>query len=80
MELIANLEDEPRDLFAGAVFTAAHDGAIDATRVLRAVHQQDGRTWLRAGTGIHGDSTPERAFRETCDKLADLAPCIVENC
>ncbi|RJQ70241.1 salicylate synthase [Pseudonocardiaceae bacterium YIM PH 21723] len=76
-ERISALEDGPRDLYAGAVFTASQAGTIDAALVLRAIYQRDGRTWLRAGAGIVGDSTPDREFEETCEKLASVAPYIV---
>ncbi|MDQ3579760.1 MAG: salicylate synthase, partial [Actinomycetota bacterium] len=67
-ERIADLEDRPRDLYAGAVLMASADGSLDAALVLRAIYRRDGRTWLRAGAGIVADSTPEREYEETCEK------------
>ena len=32
---------------------------------------------MRAGAGIIADSTPEREFEETCEKLTTLAPHLV---
>ncbi|WP_424188019.1 salicylate synthase [Actinokineospora sp. G85] len=74
---IAALEDGPRDLYAGAVLMADHEGGLDAALVLRAIYQHGGRTWLRAGAGIVADSTPEREYTETCEKLASVAPHVV---
>ncbi|MDQ3406442.1 MAG: salicylate synthase [Actinomycetota bacterium] len=78
-ERIADLEDRPRDLYAGAVLMAAADGSLDAALVLRAIYRRDGRTWLRAGAGIVADSTPEREYEETCEKLGSVAPHVVRG-
>lgn len=69
--------DGRRGLYSGAVFTASHDGSLEATLVLRAVYQQDGNTWLRAGAGIVAESTPDRELEETCEKLGSIAPFLV---
>ncbi|OUD03621.1 salicylate synthase [Streptomyces swartbergensis] len=74
LRTISRYESEPRGLYAGAVFTADADGSLDAALVLRTVFQRDGRTWLRAGAGVMGQSTPEREWEETCEKLRSVAP------
>ena len=74
LRAISRYEDEPRGLYAGAVFTADDRGSLDAALVLRTVFQRDGRTWLRAGAGVMGQSTPEREWEETCEKLRSVAP------
>jgi anthranilate/para-aminobenzoate synthase component I len=56
------------------VFTADADGSLDAALVLRTVFQRDGRGRLRAGAGVMGQSTPEREWEETCEKLRSVAP------
>ncbi|SFJ16495.1 salicylate synthetase [Amycolatopsis sacchari] len=76
LDAIARL-DEARGLYSGAVLTASDDGSLDAALVLRAVYQEDGAAWLRAGAGIVADSTPEREFEETCEKLTSVAPYVV---
>lgn len=76
-ELIRRYEDQPRGLYSGAVFVADADGALDAALVLRAVFQQGGRTWLRAGAGIVEPSTPDREFEETCEKLRSISRFLV---
>jgi salicylate synthetase len=53
------------------------NGGMDAALALRAAYEADGQTWLRAGAGIIADSTPEREFEETCEKLTTLAPYLV---
>lgn len=66
-------EAGPRGLYSGAVLTVDHTGAMDAALVLRTIFQQHGRTWLRAGAGIVGQSQPDREFEETCEKLRCVA-------
>ena len=76
MDAIARLE-EPRGLYAGTVLTIAHDGAMDAALVLRALYSDERGAWLRAGAGIVTGSTPEREYEETCEKLSSIAPYVV---
>ncbi|NKQ55816.1 salicylate synthase [Amycolatopsis sp. K13G38] len=76
LDAIARL-DEARGLYSGAVLRASHDGSLDAALVLRAIYQENGAAWLRAGAGIVADSTPDREFEETCEKLTSVAPYVV---
>ncbi|RSM85749.1 salicylate synthase [Kibdelosporangium aridum] len=70
-------EGRARGLYGGAVLTVDVDGSLDAALVLRAVHHRDGQTWLQAGAGIVSDSSPEREFEETCEKLDSIARFLV---
>ncbi|WP_207913852.1 salicylate synthase [Micromonospora sp. KC213] len=72
-EAIDRLENAPRGLYSGAVLTVDADGSMDAALVLRSIFQQEGRTWLRAGAGIVGQSTPERELEETAEKLRSIS-------
>jgi anthranilate/para-aminobenzoate synthase component I len=74
LRTISRYESEPRGLYAGAVFTVDAGGSLDAALVLRTVFQRDGRSWLRAGAGVMGQSTPEREWEESCEKLRSVAP------
>ncbi|MFG3104462.1 salicylate synthase [Streptomyces sp. NPDC048182] len=76
-EAIRRYETEPRGLYGGAVLTLDQDGSADAALVLRSVYQRGGRTWLRAGAGIVGQSVPEREFTETCEKLRSVSRSVV---
>ena len=77
MEAILRLDEGPRGLYSGAVVMFSADGGLDAALTLRAAYERDGKTWLRAGAGIIEESTPEREFEETCEKLSTLAPYLV---
>jgi salicylate synthetase len=77
VDAILRLDEGPRGLYSGAVVTFSADGGMDAALTLRSAYESDGRTWLRAGAGIIADSTPDREFEETCEKLTTLAPHLV---
>ena len=76
-DAIRRHERAPRGLYSGAVMTVDHTGAMDAALVLRSAFRKDGRTWLRAGAGIVLQSTAEREFEETCEKLESVARHLV---
>lgn len=77
VEAIMRLDEGPRALYSGAVVMFSADDGLDAALTLRAAYEKDGRTWLRAGAGVIGASSPDREFEETCEKLATLAPYLV---
>jgi salicylate synthetase len=77
VDAILRLDENPRELYSGAVVVFSANGGLDAALTLRTVYERDGRTWLRAGAGIIGASDPDREFEETCEKLATLAPHLV---
>lgn len=77
VDAILRLDQTPRGLYSGAVVMFTASGEMDAALTLRAVYEQDGVTWLRAGAGIIAASNPDREFEETCEKLTTLAPYLV---
>lgn len=77
VDAILRLDEAPRGLYSGAVVTFSADGGMDAALTLRSCYESDGKTWLRAGAGIIAESTPDREFEETCEKLTTLAPHLV---
>lgn len=77
VEAILRHDELPRGLYSGAVAMFSRDGSLDAALALRAAYEDGGRTWLRAGAGIIAESTPDREFEETCEKLGTLSPYLV---
>jgi salicylate synthetase len=77
VDAILRLDEAPRGLYSGAVALFSVDGGMDAALALRSAYECDGKTWLRAGAGIIEESTPDREFEETCEKLTTLAPHLV---
>lgn len=77
VDAIYRLEPHRRGLYSGAVVAASSHGDLEATLTLRSVFSSAGESWLRAGAGVVAQSTPEREFEETCEKLASVAPYVV---
>ncbi|MDL9937479.1 salicylate synthase [Gordonia sp. ABSL1-1] len=77
IDAIYRLEPHRRGLYSGAVLTASSAGDLEATLALRTVYSEGERSWLCAGAGVVGQSTPDREFEETCEKLASVAPFVV---
>lgn len=79
VDAILRHDELPRGLYSGAVAMFCADGSLDAALALRAAYESGGDTWLRAGAGIIAESTPDREFEETCEKLSTLSPYLVEG-
>ena len=90
MELIAELEQEKRGVYAGAVGYFGYgsvrvdeqgveheeEGAMDTCIALRTMLVKDGVAYLQAGGGIVFDSVEEEEWVETMNKLASNIQCI----
>lgn len=74
LRLIHELEDDERGLYGGAVLMLEPDGGLEAALTLRTVFHRNGHSWLRAGAGVMGQSSPDREWEETCEKLSSIAP------
>lgn len=72
MELIDELEPEPRGVYAGTVGYIDFAGNMDTCIAIRTMAITDGRVHLQAGAGIVADSDPEREFDEAENKLRAL--------
>ncbi|RYP73521.1 hypothetical protein DL771_003560 [Monosporascus sp. 5C6A] len=77
LEAIQRLENQPRELYSGAVLLANGTDFLEAALVLRTAFQDASRQWIQAGAGIISLSDPQREFIETREKLASIAPFIV---
>jgi anthranilate synthase component 1 len=76
MEIIAELEDEPRGPYGGAVGYFSFDGNMDFAICIRTAIVEHGRLTIRAGAGIVADSNPEYEYRETVNKAGAMARSI----
>lgn len=70
MEIIAELEPVKRGLYGGTIAYLDFSGNMDSCIAIRTVVVKDGTLYLQAGAGIVHDSTPEREYEETLEKLA----------
>jgi len=76
MEIIAELEDEPRGPYGGAVGYVSFDGNMDFCICIRTAIVEHDRLTIRAGAGIVADSDPEYEYRETVNKAGAMARSI----
>jgi len=72
MEIIAELEAEPRGAYTGSVGYVNHDGSMDFNILIRTVVKTNNQISLRAGAGIVADSDPENELEETRAKAKGL--------
>ncbi len=70
MEIIDELEDEKRGIYAGAVGYISANGDMDTAIALRTGIVKDGTLHVRAGAGIVLDSVEESEWMETRHKAA----------
>ncbi len=68
MEIIDELEQEPRGPYGGAVGYVSFDGNMDMAITIRTACIENGRMTVRAGAGIVADSDPEKERVETLNK------------
>ena len=72
MEIIAEMEHEPRGPYGGAVGYVSFSGNMDMAITIRTATIEDGRLTVRAGAGIVADSDPERERMETVNKAGAM--------
>jgi anthranilate synthase component 1 len=68
MEIIAELENRRRGIYAGAVGYLDFAGNLDFCITIRTVQIEHGRAYVQAGAGIVADSNPAAEYEETRDK------------
>jgi anthranilate synthase component 1 len=72
MEIIDELEQEKRGLYAGSVGYFSAAGELDSCIVLRTALIKDGVMYVQAGAGIVADSNPQSEQQECVDKAKAL--------
>ncbi|MFJ7208105.1 anthranilate synthase component I family protein [Streptomyces sp. NPDC098789] len=72
MEIIAELEQERRGVYGGALGFIGTGGDLDTAIALRTLVIADGRAWVQAGAGVVADSDPTAEYRETLNKAQAL--------
>ncbi len=68
MEIIRELENEPRGPYGGAVGYISFHGNMDLAITIRTACLEGGKMTVRAGAGIVSDSKPENEYTETVNK------------
>ncbi|HWQ18208.1 MAG TPA: anthranilate synthase component I [Methanotrichaceae archaeon] len=72
MEIIDDLETEPRGIYGGGVGYFSTDGSSDFAIAIRSIMVRDGLALVQAGAGIVADSDPLREYMETERKMAPM--------
>ncbi|WP_027417494.1 anthranilate synthase component I [Aneurinibacillus terranovensis] len=68
MEIINELEQESRGIYAGAIGYFSFNGNLDSCIAIRTIVFQGGQAYVQAGGGIVADSIPENEYEETRNK------------
>ncbi|MFF2482168.1 anthranilate synthase component I [Paenibacillus sp. NPDC058071] len=68
MEIIAELENEARGAYAGAIGYLGFGGSLDTCITIRTIVFKNGKAYVQSGAGIVWDSVPESEYMETVNK------------
>lgn len=77
MEIIDELENNKRGIYAGAIGYVGYDGNIDTCIAIRTIVFKNQTAYLQAGAGIVYDSVPEKEHQETLNKLKSLMKAVI---
>ena len=72
MEIIHELEKEPRGVYAGAVGYISYDGSSDTCIAIRTMVMQGQEISVQAGAGVVADSVPANEYQESINKAKAL--------
>lgn len=77
MEIIAELENESRGAYAGAIGYFGFSGSsMDTCITIRTIIFKHGKAYVQAGAGIVWDSVPENEYMETVNKAKGMLKAI----
>lgn len=76
MQIIDELEGQPRGTYAGAVGYFGADGSMDTCIAIRTLVMQGKTISVQAGAGIVADSDPASEYQETINKACALAQAV----
>ena len=72
MQIIAEMEPQPRGAYCGAIGYIGLDGGMQLNLAIRTMTVAGGRARFHVGSGIVSDSDPEDEFRELAAKAAGM--------
>ncbi|MDD5091243.1 MAG: anthranilate synthase component I [Candidatus Wallbacteria bacterium] len=76
MEIIDELENCRRGIYAGAIGYFDFCGNMDVCITIRTIVMSEGRAFIQAGAGIVADSQPELEYKETINKAQALMKAV----
>lgn len=72
VEILQELEQDRRGVYAGAIAYCGYNGAVDSCIAIRTIILKDGVASVQAGAGVVYDSVPELEWEETRNKARAL--------
>ena len=69
-QLIAELENNKRGIYGGAIGYIDFTGNLDTCIAIRIAYKKNGKVFVRSGAGIVADSVPEKEYQECINKAA----------
>lgn len=69
MEIIAELEPQPRSVYCGSLFWLSHGGDLDSSIAIRTLVCEDGQVHCWGGGGIVMDSEENAEYEESLNKV-----------
>jgi len=76
MEIIAEVENEARGAYAGAIGYLGFSGNMDTCITIRTIIFKNGKAYVQAGAGIVWDSVAESEYQETVNKAKGMLKSI----
>jgi anthranilate synthase component 1 len=76
MEIISELEGQPRGVYAGAAGYFSYDGSLDTCIAIRTLVMRGQNISVQAGAGLVADSEPEREYQESVNKARALLAAV----
>lgn len=75
-QLIAQLENNKRGLYGGAIGYIDFTGNLDTCIAIRSAFKKNGKVFVRSGAGIVADSVPVNEYRESINKAAAVVEAL----
>lgn len=69
-QIIAELENNKRGIYGGAIGYIDFTGNLDTCIAIRIAYKKNGKVFVRSGAGIVADSVPENEYQECINKAA----------
>ena len=66
--MIAELENNKRGIYGGAIGYVDFTGNMDTCIAIRIAYKKNGKVFVRSGAGIVADSDPEKEYQECINK------------
>ena len=76
MEIIKNIEDKPREVYAGTIGYVTPNGDLDSAIAIRTILYKDSEAFIQSGAGIVSYSIPEKEYDETLNKAKAMFKAI----